>query len=84
MRNLPKPILECAQRIAVKNGVSVEAVIKKYQNAVKKKSFSGTDFFWPHSDISLRKARSVPSRIERVRGTRRARVGSPARKAAEA
>ena len=53
MRNIPKDIQECAQRIAAKCGESVEAVINQYLAAVKKAKISISDFLLKDGDISL-------------------------------
>ena len=41
-----------AERIAVKNGVSVREVLTKYSRSVKKKALTRNDFFWGSGDIS--------------------------------
>ena len=45
--------VEIAKRIAVKNGVSVAAVLDKVERSAKKTSFVKSDFFWGDSVITL-------------------------------
>ena len=45
--------VEIAKRIAVKNGVSVAAVLDKVERSAKKTSFKRSDFFWGNSVITL-------------------------------
>ena len=45
--------VEIAKRIAVKNGVSVAAVLDKVERSVKKTSFRKNDFSWGDSVITL-------------------------------
>lgn len=54
MRSNNPEILKVAERIAAQNGVSVDEVIQKFRRGVQKSAFSGSDFFWPDSDISLK------------------------------
>ena len=53
MLKLPKHVQESAQRIADSTGVSVAEVLRRFSVAVKKSSFTRSDFFWGNSDISL-------------------------------
>ena len=53
MYKLPKHVEESAQRIAASTGVSVAEVVRRFSVAVKKSSFTRSDFFWGDSDISL-------------------------------
>lgn len=46
-------MVEIAKRIAVKNGVSVAAVLDKVERSAKKTSFVKSDFFWGDSVITL-------------------------------
>ena len=66
MRKLPTHVMESAQRIADKTGVSVAEVIRRFSVAVKKSAFTRADFFWGDSDISLR-MKDFPSCRKMVR-----------------
>ena len=46
-------MMEIAERIAVKNGVSVADVLIKVEHSSKKTSFRKNDFFWGDSVITL-------------------------------
>ena len=54
MLKLPKHVQESAQRIADNTGVSVAEVVRRFSVAVKKSSFTRSDFFWGNSDITTR------------------------------
>ena len=72
--NVTLQMVEIAKRIAVKNGVSVAAVLGKVERSAKKTSFGKSDFFWGDSVITLR-AKNVSSAVGRgaaVEGLRRA------------
>ena len=51
--NVTLQMVEIAKRIAVKNGVSVAAVLDKVERSAKKTSFKRSDFFWGDSVITL-------------------------------
>lgn len=51
--NVTLQMEEIAKRIAVKNGVSVAAVLDKVERSAKKTSFKRSDFFWGDSVITL-------------------------------
>ena len=64
--------VEIAKRIAVKNGVSVAAVLDKVERSAKKTSFKRSDFFWGDSVITLDAKkidrRSAAARLSRACG----------------
>lgn len=60
MHHLPSDVRRAAERIAARRGVSVDEVVRRFSAAIKKRSFTLSDFFWGESDISLYAAR--PSR----------------------
>ncbi len=52
-KQMPKKVLEAAQRIAANSGVSVDVVISRFRKAARKTALTASDFFCGVSDISL-------------------------------
>lgn len=54
-KQMPKKVLEAAQRIAANSGISVDVVISRFRKAARKTTLTASDFFCGVSDISLSK-----------------------------
>lgn len=70
MTKLPTNILLAVKRIADKNGVSADEVVRKFMSGTRKSAVSRSDFFWGHSDISLSRKNSFWRPSGSVRSTR--------------
>lgn len=77
--NVTLQMVEIAKRIAVKNGVSVAAVLGKVERSAKKTSFGKSDFFWGDSVITLR-AKDVSSAVGRGAAAEGLRRAEPAKR----